>query len=169
MAITKGIIKTWSNENWLAYIDMLLAGSNSEQSSEQSQPFEARIVLAGGPDDKEVIAELEAALKAKGVRYISAAGKTKGLADLAALTSLCDLLVCVDSAPMHIGVGLNKKLIALFGPTEPHKLIPDEANFRVLADRPASPAPPRTLLDGLGVRLHPESVYQSSLDLLKAD
>jgi ADP-heptose:LPS heptosyltransferase len=167
MAISKGIVKTWSNENWLAYIDLLQNGSAQEPASARS--FEVRIVLAGGPDDKEVIADLEAALKAKGIRYISAAGKTRGLADLAALTSLCHLLVCVDSAPMHIGVGLNKKMVALFGPTEPQKLIPDTPQFKVLADRPESPAPPRTLLDGLGVRLHPESVYQSSLDLLKAD
>lgn len=209
MAVSKGIIKHWSSENWLAFIRLL--------QNQKDQPFQTRVILCGGPDDKEVVAELERLLKAdsgqgkngssaSAAPYISAVGKTKGLADLAALTSLCDVLVCVDSAPMHIGVGLNKNLVALFGPTDPKLLIPNQKNFKVLADRPeyahangavnakspangispapasavasapasstsaaATASPPRSLQDGLGVRLHPESVYQSLLDLLQEE
>jgi ADP-heptose:LPS heptosyltransferase len=198
MAVRKGIIKHWSSENWLAFIRLL--------QNQKDQPFQTRVILCGGPDDKEVVAELEKLLKADASTYISAVGKTKGLADLAALTSICDVLVCVDSAPMHIGVGLNKNLVALFGPTDPKLLIPNQKNFKVLADRPEyahvnkvpapagasvngiSPSPaasvasaaasasaaattsqPRSLQDGLGVRLHPESVYQSLLDLLREE
>lgn len=198
MAVSKGIIKHWSSENWLTFIRLL--------QNQKDQPFQTRVILCGGPDDKEVVAELERLLKAdsgqgkngssaSAAPYISAVGKTKGLADLAALTSLCDVLVCVDSAPMHIGVGLNKNLVALFGPTDPKLLIPNQKNFKVLADRPeyahangavnakspangispapasavAKASPPRSLQDGLGVRLHPESVYQSLLDLLREE
>jgi len=168
MAIRKGIVKTWSSENWLAYIRML--------QDQTDAPFQTRVILAGGPDDKDVVAALEAEIKKQGAGgskpYISAVGITKGLADLAALTSLCDLLVCVDSAPMHIGVGLNKKIVALFGPTDPAKLIPNQPNFKVLADRPEDNGPSatrRSLLDGLGVRLRPENVYRSSMDLLRAE
>jgi ADP-heptose:LPS heptosyltransferase len=206
MAVSKGIIKHWSSENWLAFIRLL--------QNQKDQPFQTRVILCGGPDDKEVVAGLEKLLQAdaaaggesgKGSNgsasaapYISAVGKTKGLADLAALTSLCDVLVCVDSAPMHIGVGLNKNLVALFGPTDPKLLIPPQKNFKVLADRPeyahangvvsakspangispapasssgsaATTSPPRSLQDGLGVRLHPENVYQSLLDLLREE
>jgi len=198
MAVSKGIIKHWSSENWLTFIRLM--------QNQKDQPFQTRVILCGGPDDKEVVAGLEKLLKAEGgesgngspsgaAPYISAVGKTKGLADLAALTSICDVLVCVDSAPMHIGVGLNKNLVALFGPTDPKLLIPNQKNFKVLADRPEyaaanaaatanagkSPAPastsgststtsaPRSLQDGLGVRLHPETVYQSLLDLLRAE
>jgi ADP-heptose:LPS heptosyltransferase len=179
MAVSKGIIKHWSSENWLTFIRLL--------QNQKDQPFQTRVILCGGPDDKEVVAGLEKLLKAEGgessngssagaAPYISAVGKTKGLADLAALTSICDVLVCVDSAPMHIGVGLNKNLVALFGPTDPKLLIPNQKNFKVLADRPEYAAasnpttsPPRSLQDGLGVRLHPETVYQSLLDLLRAE
>jgi ADP-heptose:LPS heptosyltransferase len=171
MAVSKGIIKHWSSENWLTFIRLL--------QNQKDQPFQTRVILCGGPDDKEVVAELERLLKAdsgqgkngssaSAAPYISAVGKTKGLADLAALTSLCDVLVCVDSAPMHIGVGLNKNLVALFGPTDPKLLIPNQKNFKVLADKPTA-SPPRSLQDGLGVRLHPESVYQSLLDLLREE
>lgn len=195
MAVSKGIIKHWSSENWLAFIRLL--------QNQKDQPFQTRVILCGGPDDKEVVAELERLLQkdiadgSAAAPYISAVGKTKGLADLAALTSLCDVLVCVDSAPMHIGVGLNKNLVALFGPTDPKLLIPNQKNFKVLADRPeyatanaalsnagkspapastsnstsnsATTSPPRSLQDGLGVRLHPESVYRSLLDLLREE
>jgi len=158
MAVQKGIIKTWPSEHWLNLIERLSAEN-------------IRVILAGGPDDKEVIAALEARLDAspggRPTNLQSFAGKTRSLADLAALIDLCDVMVCVDSAPMHLAVGLNKKIVALFGPTEPEKLIPNRANFKVLADRPASP--PRSLLDGLGVRLQPDIVYQSVLDLLKAE
>ncbi len=167
MAVSKGIIKHWSSDNWLAYIQLL--------QNQKDAPFQTRVVLAGGPDDKDVVAGLEAAMAKLGAEqkpYISAVGKTKGLADLAALTSLCDLLVCVDSAPMHIGVGLNKSIVALFGPTDPAKLIPNQLNFKVLADRPEDAGPSatrRSLQDGLGVRLRPENVYRSSMDLLLAE
>jgi ADP-heptose:LPS heptosyltransferase len=166
MAVQKGIIKTWPGDNWLTLIQKLCQISDL--------PFALRVILAGGPDDKEVIADLEAKLdkspQGRPQNFQSFAGKTRGLSDLAALIELSDVIVCVDSAPMHLAVGLNKKIVALFGPTDPEKLIPNGPGFKVLADRKSSPtSPPRSLLDGLGVRLQPDIVYQSLLDLLKAE
>ncbi|MBS2010448.1 MAG: glycosyltransferase family 9 protein [Cyanobacteria bacterium SZAS TMP-1] len=167
MAVQKGIIKTWPTEHWLALIEKLAAVPAADCDKN------IRVILAGGPDDKEVIAALEAALdRREGGRpgnFVSFAGKTRGLSDLAALIDLSQVMVCVDSAPMHLAVGLHKKTVALFGPTEPEKLIPQSPDFAVLADRPeAGSSPPRSLLDGLGVRLQPDIVYRSVLDLLKA-
>jgi|JI9StandDraft_1071089.scaffolds.fasta_scaffold00425_25 ADP-heptose:LPS heptosyltransferase len=156
LAVQKGIIKHWPGESWLELIRKLL-------SSETGQPIQ--IILAGGPDDEEVMKDLMQALGDEAQRIINFYGKTKSLADLAALIELSDLMVCVDSAPMHIAVGLNKKVVALFGPTDPAKLIPNQKHFCALADN----AEPRALLDGLGVRLLPDTVYRSSLDLLRAD
>jgi ADP-heptose:LPS heptosyltransferase len=177
MAVQKGIIKTWPGDSWLTLIQKLCQAKDL--------PYKMQVILAGGPDDKEVIADLERRLDESGVgrpqNFESFAGLTKGLSDLAALIDLSQVIVCVDSAPMHLAVGLNKKTVALFGPTEPEKLIPNSPRFKVLADRPpASPAssgpapdaatkPSRSLLDGLGVRLQPDIVYQSVLDLLKAE
>jgi ADP-heptose:LPS heptosyltransferase len=166
MAVQKGIIKTWPVDHWLALIQKLC--------KTEDLPFKLRVILAGGPDDQAVITELLARLDqsepGRPKNFQSFSGKTRGLSDLAALIELSDLIICVDSAPMHLAVGLNKRIVALFGPTEPEKLIPMSAGIKVLADRPTSNAmgPPRSLLDGLGVRLQPDIVYQSSLDLLKA-
>jgi ADP-heptose:LPS heptosyltransferase len=175
MAVQKGIIKGWPVENWLALIEKICGADDGKQSGEA--PFPLHVVLAGGPDDKEVIAALEASLDSKGKRpanFVSFAGLTRGLSDLAGLIDLSEAVVCVDSAPMHLAVGLNKKTVALFGPTEPEKLIPESRRYKVLADRPGDcgvPATesPRSMLDGLGVRLPPDIVYRSLLDLLKAE
>lgn len=186
MAVSKGIIKHWPSKCWLQLIERL--------SEQRDLPVQTRVILAGGPDDKEVIQDLLKELSMRvstpernndnrtseshstatittggaPLNLIDANGKTKSLADLAALIDLVDVMVCVDSAPMHVGVGLDKPMVALFGPTDPQKLIPDQPHFKVLADRPAD-EPARHFTDGLGVRLLPDSVYQSLQGLLKAD
>lgn len=173
LAVEKGIIKTWPTTAWLSLIEQI--------EETKDLPFQPVIMLCGGPDDASVMGDLLQKLgdnlESRGI--LNAYGKTKNLSDLAALISLSDLMVCVDSAPMHLAVGLNKKVVALFGPLEPEKLIPPKANFVAIADRPERARPSqfspisfesssqiRSLLDGLGVRLPPDIVYRSSLDLL---
>ncbi|MBI5175329.1 MAG: glycosyltransferase family 9 protein [Candidatus Melainabacteria bacterium] len=156
LAVQKGIIKTWDSQNWLTLIRSLLAQKSL------SKPIE--IILAGGPDDEEVMKDLMQALGSEADKLINFYGKTRSLADLAALIEITDLFICVDSAPMHVAVGLDKKVVALFGPTDPAKLIPRQKNFCALSDNAATT---RSLLDGLGVRLLPDTVVQSSLDLLR--
>ena len=147
LAIEKGIIKTWPIENWIALIAKLSADSSI-------QP-----ILAGGPDDTEIIAAIMKDLPPNS-KLISSAGKTKSLADLAALTKLCDLLVCVDSAPMHIGVGLKKRMVAMFGPTDAKKLLPEDPRFKALIARASDSQEP-------GVQLPPDLVFQAVMDQLR--
>ena len=153
LAVEKGIIKTWSTDNWLSLI------------SKMQESAELQVILAGGPDDQVIIEELSARVSPN-AHFISAIGQTKSLADLAALIHLCDLLVCVDSAPMHLAVSLKKPLVALFGPTDERKLLPAHKMFKALRDRPISEFP-RQLEDGLGVLLQPDTVYQSVWDQLR--
>ncbi|PWT96452.1 MAG: hypothetical protein C5B53_09715 [Candidatus Melainabacteria bacterium] len=123
LALQKGIIKTWSPAHWTTLIERLTATGTFT------------IILAGGPDDAEIIGEISENLKRLGPMpsLISAYGVTKSLADLAALIQLSDLIICVDSAPMHIAVGLNKPLVALFGPTDHGKLLPPDPKFKALS------------------------------------
>lgn len=167
LAVQKGIIKTWESKNWLDLIEMLLA--------QKEIPEGLDIILAGGPDDEEVMKGLMEALGPRAGKITNFYGKTKSLADLAALMDLCDLIVCVDSAPMHVAVGLDKDIVALFGPTDPSLLIPNKHNFCALSDQSLevngggeNGSRSRSLLDGLGVRLLPDIVFRSSMDLLTA-
>lgn len=157
LAIQKGIIKTWKPQYWAHLIHYLSAEGGIET------------LLAGGPDDQEIIEEI-VRLVPKDASLLNCYGKTKSLADLAALIQLCDVLVCVDSAPMHIGVGLKKNMVALFGPTEVKKLLPSDPCFKALISTAAGAA---TSDSGSqpqaepGVQLQPGIVFRSVQDQLK--
>jgi ADP-heptose:LPS heptosyltransferase len=154
LAVQKNIIKTWNNDNWVDLINKLRAREDLE------------IVIAGGPDDEETIAALMPKL-ATGNGLISAIGHTKSLADLGALISFCDLLICVDSAPMHLAVALGTPVVAMFGPTDESLLLPPLSKYKALRDKPLSEKP-RTMQDGLGVHVKPDVVLQAVDDQLKA-
>jgi ADP-heptose:LPS heptosyltransferase len=50
-------------------------------------------------------------------------GRTN-LRDVLGLIGGCDMLIANDSAPIHIGAALRKRIVALFGPTDPRKYGP---------------------------------------------
>ncbi len=153
LAVEKGIIKTWAIDNWVTLISRLQADQD------------VQVIVAGGPDDQETIAKLLEKVPATSI--LSAVGQTKSFADLAALISLCDLLVCVDSAPMHLAVALDRPVVALFGPTDEAKLLPNRSKFKAVRDLPLAQKP-RHMQDGLGVDVSPDVVYQSVREQLKA-
>ncbi len=150
LATQKGILKSWPVESWLELINRI--------GEHKSNIY---IVLAGGPDDEEVISALQEKCKAPYV--VSAYGRTKNLSDLAALMQLTDLIVCVDSAPMHVAVGLNRPLVALFGPTDPAKLLPDKPHFKPIWDRGDGN---RSMFDGKGVNINVGIVYDTIMKQL---
>lgn len=111
LAILKGLNKTWPAENWCKLAEIL-----------EKEP-DLDVILAGGPDDKEAIEQISAQLKPYS-RAISTYGQTRSLKDLVGLIDICDLTVCVDSAPMHLAIALDKPTVALFGPTNEAVLVP---------------------------------------------
>lgn len=147
LAVQKNIIKTWANDNWVELINKLRTRDDVE------------IIIAGGPDDEETIAALMPKL-ATGNGLASAIGHTKSLADLGALISFCDLIVCVDSAPMHLAVAIGTPVVAMFGPTDESLLLPPLSKFKAVRDVPLSEKP-RSMQDGLGVHVEPQIVLQA--------
>jgi heptosyltransferase-2 len=69
-------------------------------------------LVLGGPDEKSLVAEIARA--APGAFAVSC-GLT--LRQFGALVSRLDLLVSADSLAMHLGIALERKVVALFGPT----------------------------------------------------
>jgi ADP-heptose:LPS heptosyltransferase len=47
---------------------------------------------------------------------------------LAATIAAANLMLCTDSAPMHLAVAVGTYTIALFGPTEAKKLLPPDSD-----------------------------------------
>ena len=67
-----------------------------------------KLSLSGGPDDEETISLIRSSLEHKEFNksnFMDLYGQTKNLTELAAVIMLSDLLVCVDSAPLHIAIG----------------------------------------------------------------
>ncbi|MBY0550235.1 MAG: glycosyltransferase family 9 protein [Candidatus Obscuribacterales bacterium] len=155
LAIQKGIFKVWAAANWCELIERLM-----QQGHE--------VILAGGPEDEDAVKDILAGLAESQTvarqpgRFWSACGKTANVADLAALIHLCDLMICVDSAPMHIAAGVNAPLVALFGPTDPAKLLPTSPRFVAVVEDKALAAT-RT---ASGVQIPVDTVYRTAVDLL---
>lgn len=122
ISIMKNIVKTISPEKWAELIKLLLDNGK-------------KVYLAGGPDDEECINKIRKELKnLNSDNFIDMYGKTKNIIDLAKLIKISEVLICSDSAPMHIGVATNTKTIAIFGPTDEKKLLPESDKFYAITN-----------------------------------
>jgi ADP-heptose:LPS heptosyltransferase len=107
LALEKGINKIYPIENWRSII----------RDFQQKQP-DLPIVLVRGPEDAELVSALLETTPNLKVTAPSDIGK------LAAMIAGASLMLCTDSAPMHLAVATQTFTLALFGPTDPKKLIP---------------------------------------------
>lgn len=107
LALIKGIDKIYPVSGWQKIIDDL----------QQKQP-DLPIVLLKGPDDAEWVTQM------KNDRPNLKITQPPDIGKLAAMIAGANLMLCTDSAPMHLSVAVGTYTIALFGPTEVAKLLP---------------------------------------------
>lgn len=88
----------------------------------------ASLHLVGSPND-QTLCEALAAAAGSGVQ--SHAGKTT-LIELGSLLQAVDLLITVDSGPMHMAAAIGTPTLALFGPTSPLRTGPYGKQHRVI-------------------------------------
>ncbi|SDF68596.1 glycosyltransferase family 9 protein [Sporolituus thermophilus] len=104
-------VTTWPAKNWppagFAAVAAALAA-------------DCRILLTGGPRDKEITAYIA---KQSGAACIDAAGGTT-LLELAALLARCRVVLTGDTGPLHMAVALGVPTVSIFGPTDPRKYGP---------------------------------------------
>jgi putative inorganic carbon (hco3(-)) transporter len=110
ISIDKNILKGWSPKNWSLLIQRLC---------QHHQVF-----LVGGPDDRATVEKIFDALPYQQPNFFNLFGETRRLNQLTALIHRCDVLVSVDSSPLHLAVGLQKPVVVMFGPTDEKKLVP---------------------------------------------
>ena len=111
MSIEKGMIKTITPDIWAKTVNLLIEKGKT-------------VILAGGPDDEDCINAI--LRQVHDDRLVNMYGKTKSLKDLAKLIGSAEKFLCSDSAPLHVAVAMETKTYAIFGPTDPKKLIPKE-------------------------------------------
>jgi lipopolysaccharide heptosyltransferase I len=120
----------WETKNWPAPRFAECAASLGDQC-------EARLVVTGGPAERDLCERVAAACPPPGA--VNLAGRTN-LSELIALVDRADLVLCNDSGPMHIAAALQTPAVAVFGPTNPKRTGPYGDGTRVLrTDLPCSP------------------------------
>ena len=125
MSKEKKLIKSWERDRWCQLIERVL---------KENTP----VVLAGGPDDAEEIAYITQRIQHPLLKQ--AYGHTRDLYQLGGLIESAAVTVCVDSAPMHLAIALQAQLVAIFGPTDEKKLVPQDSKYSVIKhDVPCRP------------------------------
>lgn len=101
---TKWPSKGWPFNRWQELIKKL-GGDNFN------------LFLLGGSEEFETIRKLK-----KEFKYVIDTGCDNSLQEFAAIVDLCDLIITADTLALHIATTLDKKIIALFGPTSANEI-----------------------------------------------
>ncbi len=109
---TNGIDKIYPVESWKGII----------QDFQQRQP-NLPLVVVQEPEDAEFVKEL---LQSTSQLKVT---KPEDIGKLAAMIAGANLMLCTDSAPMHLAVAVKTYTLALFGPTDPKRLLPESNRF----------------------------------------
>ncbi|MGB9856900.1 MAG: glycosyltransferase family 9 protein [Dictyoglomaceae bacterium] len=112
MSIKRGIDRRWDGEKWKELCKRI---------KERNIPF----IITLGPDEEEIGNSLRILIK-DGIFICP-----KSLEEFLGWIYFSKAMVCLDSAPLHLGIALNKPLVALFGPTNPKEILPENSNFQV--------------------------------------
>jgi ADP-heptose:LPS heptosyltransferase len=101
------------------------------------------VVVIKGPDDGEFIESLLALCPTLKVISPIDIGK------LAATIAGANLMLCTNSGPMHLAIAVGTYTIALFGPSDPQKLLPDNGRSIAIKSRTGNIAdiPPSDVLE----------------------
>ncbi|MGF1481145.1 MAG: glycosyltransferase family 9 protein [Cyanophyceae cyanobacterium] len=133
MALSKGIDKIYPPSQWQKVIESI-------QEKQPSLP----IVLLQGPEDEDWVKQMRAANSSLKATNPPDIGK------LAALIAGANLMLCTDSAPMHLAVAVGTYTVALFGPTDAKKLLPPDSDNAVSIQSPTdsiADIPPEAILE----------------------
>jgi predicted lipopolysaccharide heptosyltransferase III len=117
--------KMWDAARWAQVIERFGADNDVD------------LVLTGGPSADER-AHIEAITTRVRQKIVDLAGKTD-LLTLAALMAQAQLLVTVDSAPVHLAAAMHTAQVILFGPTNPFHWRPREGAAVILQGKSGAP------------------------------
>jgi len=98
---TAGPDKLWFPERWAQVADALQADG-------------ARVVLTGGPGEQALVGEVAARMRTP---VLLLAGETS-IGQLAALLRLAELVLGVDSGPLHLAAAQGVRTVHLYGPSD---------------------------------------------------
>lgn len=159
-------VKLWRTEGWAAC-------ANALTKSLTSAP-QVRIILTGSKNERPMLEDIARDMQSSAVLVTDAT-----IGQLAALLARAQLVLSVDSGPLHLAVAQGTPTVQLFGPTDPRIFGPWGSRERhiVLASThrcsscPAIPCgrldfPPQALADHPCVRLITEQQVLAAVEKL---
>jgi heptosyltransferase-2 len=81
---------------------------------------QAKILIFGGPDEEELKNNILNQINSERVIIV----KTEKLSQSTSILNRCNVFVTNDSSQMHIASALQRKVISIIGPTNPHYIHP---------------------------------------------
>jgi lipopolysaccharide heptosyltransferase II len=111
-----GPAKRWWPERFAALADRLIASGGFH------------VVFFGSADEVPLVELIRAQMTHEAA---SLAGRDT-LGSFMALAARCAVVIANDSGPMHIATAVGTRVVALFGPTDPHRTAPSAAPAVVL-------------------------------------
>jgi lipopolysaccharide heptosyltransferase II len=129
---------TWETKRWGPLYVAKLCDNLQKQ-------YNCQILLLGGTEEQDYLSFIRNAMRGEAVNL---SGKTT-LKELACILYQSNLMITMDSGPMHIACAVNTPVVALFGPTAPWRTGPFGENKNVIRkDLPCSPCFKRKCPEG---------------------
>ncbi len=89
----------------------------------------ARILIFGGPDEKELKEQISLLINSEKVNIVNAESLTKS----AAIMKRCSVFVTNDSSQMHIAAALGLRVVAIIGPTNQNYIYPWKTEHQIVS------------------------------------
>jgi heptosyltransferase-2 len=89
----------------------------AEAAADVALARNSRVALFGSPAEADIVAIVEAGLKARGVAVDNYAGRTK-LREFIQLVANCELMLTNDSGAMHVAYAVGTPSVTIFGSTD---------------------------------------------------
>jgi heptosyltransferase II len=89
----------------------------------------ARILIFGGPDEKELKEKIFSLIDSEKAKVINAESLTQSTA----IMKRCNVLVTNDSSQMHIAAAMGLKVVAIIGPTNRNYIYPWKTEHQIVS------------------------------------
>jgi 3-deoxy-D-manno-octulosonic-acid transferase/heptosyltransferase-1 len=148
---TSRTLKKWPHRSFAALCDLL------------TQALGAQVILTWGPGERDEVEQICSLTRTPPMIGM----QTDSLLELAALLELCELMITVDSGPMHIGSAMGTPVVAIFGPTDEQINAPYwKPNSIVKSNVPCRPCDENCGYAKCMEAVKPEEVLEAASELL---
>jgi ADP-heptose:LPS heptosyltransferase len=117
--------RRWPKENWIEYLEKVTENLGSFQ-----------YVLVGAPQETGYVGKIWYGLSPRAKAIVKNASGFLTLGAFLALIEMSQLIITVDSGPLHLAIAIKTPTVSLWGPVDPEHYGYMNRNNKVLYDPP---------------------------------